>query len=86
MTGFFYEFKRNDNTYQDTSLGTAVLLDHVEESLHVDSSSGDFSTDVVPLGSLDAAALQVPPPGKSDVRAPVDGVSAPCLRQAMPFE
>jgi hypothetical protein len=77
MAGFFHEFKRNYNTYASKSLGTVVLLGYIQESLHVDPSSSAFSTDVVALGSLDAAALQVPAPGQSDVRAPVDGVSVP---------
>jgi hypothetical protein len=76
MIGFSHEFKRNYNTSDDLkSLVRVVLLGHIQESLHVDSSSGTFSTDVLPLGPLDAAALQVPVPGRSDVRAPVDGVS-----------
>ncbi|SPQ24363.1 56bfb836-64eb-4335-897a-fa4bd56396b7 [Thermothielavioides terrestris] len=33
-----------------------------------------MSTDNIALGALDAAALQVPAPGPSDARAPVDGV------------
>lgn len=74
LMGFYHEFKRNYNTYGSKSFSAAVLLGYVQESLHVDPSTNVVSKDIVPLGALDAAALQVPGPEKSDVRAPVDGV------------
>ena len=83
MIGFHHEFKRNYNTASSTSfrsLAPAILLGSVQQSLHADppSSTTNFSTDTSALGALDVAALQVPCPAKSDVRAPVDGVCA-CL-------
>jgi hypothetical protein len=78
MAGFFHEFKRNYNTVDSISLGTTALLGFVQDSLHVDPSTKNFSTDTIALGALDAAALHVPVPGKSDVRTPVDGVG-PCF-------
>jgi hypothetical protein len=76
MIGFHHQFKRNFNTYGWKTLVTAVLLGHVQHSLHVDPSAAKYSEDTVALGTLDAAALQVPTPRKSDIRAPVDGVCA----------
>ncbi|KAK4042334.1 hypothetical protein C8A01DRAFT_33537 [Parachaetomium inaequale] len=78
LIGLHHELKRNYNTSDASkSLATPILLGHIPQSLHVDpdpSTHGFFTTDTTPRGSLDAAALQVPCPGKSDVRAPVDGV------------
>lgn len=83
MTGFFHEFKRNYNTLDDNTLVTAVHLGAIEPSLHVDPSTAEFSLDRAALGALDAAALRVPCPGKSDVRAPVDGVYVLLLSAAV---
>jgi hypothetical protein len=77
LIGFHHEFKRNYNTSDGDafrSLATPILLGHVDPSLHADPTIPGFTTDTTPLGSLDAAALQVPCPGRSDVRAAVDGV------------
>ncbi|KAK4129509.1 hypothetical protein N657DRAFT_78851 [Parathielavia appendiculata] len=58
-----------------------VLLGYAGESLYADTSSDEVSSDQRALGPLDVAALEVPLPGKSDVRAPVDGVCSSIQRQ-----
>jgi hypothetical protein len=75
LQGFYHEFKRNYDTYDELRPMTMVLLGSIQHSLVADPGTDDYSTDQCGRGALDAAALQVRPPGKSDVRAPVDGVS-----------
>ncbi|KAK4237714.1 hypothetical protein C8A03DRAFT_15779, partial [Achaetomium macrosporum] len=74
LRGFYHEFKRSYNPYDELRPMAVVPLGYIQHPLVLDPSTDEYSTDQRGMGAHDAAALQVPPPGQSDVRAPVDGV------------
>lgn len=76
MAGFQHEFKRNDDCGPDQDLETLVQIGWVNSDHVFDPPTDAFSTDDTPMGRLDAEALRVPAPRRSEnFMAPVNDVS-----------
>lgn len=82
LAGFALEIKRNYECSTSQTLRTLVLLGHVDAANVFDPTSKGPVSEHVTRGILERKAATVPPPPKGqNIRAPIDGVSAPFVYQ-----
>ena len=83
FSGYVHEFKLNFDNASDEGFGSALQIGSIDEQYIQDPPHREFKRSPDPLGyvpQIDAVALQVPPPRKSEnPSAPVNDASTQLL-------